>query len=84
LELDDFRIRSFSVCCKFKSLEDKFKWSLIEVYGPNDDYLRFALFEELSFFMPSWDIPWCLGGDFNIIRFPSERSTCGRLSSFWI
>ena len=24
--------------------------------------------------------PWCLGGDFNVIRFPSERSTSGRLS----
>ena len=37
-------------------------------------------FEESSFLMFSWDIPWCLGGDFNVFRFPSERSISGRLS----
>jgi len=50
-ELDDSRIGSFSVCSRFKSLESNFEWGLIEVYGPNDDYMRRALFEELSFFM---------------------------------
>ena len=80
LELGESRIGSFSVCCRFKSLEDNFEWGLIGVYGPNDDYMRRALFEELSFFMSSWDIPWCLGGDFNVIRFPSERSSGGRSS----
>jgi len=53
LELGDSRIWSFSVCCKFKSLEDNFEWGLIGVYRPNDDYMRLALFEELSFFMSS-------------------------------
>jgi len=42
--------------------------------------MRLALFEELSCFMSSWDITWCLGGDFNVIRFPSERFTDGRSS----
>jgi len=80
LELVDSGIGSFSICCKFKSLEDNFEWGLIGVYGPNDDHLRCALFEELLLFMSSWDIPWCLGGDFNVIRFPSERFTGGRLT----
>jgi len=30
--------------------------------------------------MPSWDIPWSLGGNFNLIRFLLERSTSGSLS----
>jgi len=80
LKLVDSRIGSFSVCCKFKSLEDNFEWGLIGVYGPNDDHLRCALFEELVSFMSSWDILWCLGGDFNVIRFPSERSSGGHLT----
>jgi len=50
------------------------------VYGPNDDHMRLPFFE-LSFFMSTtWDIPWCLDGDFNVIRFPSERYTGGRSS----
>jgi endonuclease/exonuclease/phosphatase family metal-dependent hydrolase len=23
--------------------------------------------------MDRWEVPWCMGGDFNAIRFPSER-----------
>ena len=48
-DLADSHIGSFSVCCKFKSLDDNFEWGQIGVNGPNDDYLRHALFEELSF-----------------------------------
>ena len=40
LDLTDSHIRSFSFFCKFKSLEGSFEWSLIGVYGPNDDYIR--------------------------------------------
>ena len=32
-------------------------------------------------FISIWDIPWCLGSDFNVVRFPSERATGGRLTS---
>ncbi|KAK4596364.1 hypothetical protein RGQ29_014409 [Quercus rubra] len=31
------------------------------------------MWEELTGLISWWDVPWCLGGDFNIIRFPSER-----------
>ena len=36
---------------------------------------------QLVTFMSVRDIPWCLGGDFNNVRFPSDRSTRGRMSS---
>jgi len=68
------------VCCKFKTLHDSFVWGLAGVYGPNDDRARGAPFEELGTFISSWDIPWCLGGDFNVVRFPSQRSNEGRLT----
>jgi len=81
LEIEDSRIGCFSMCCKFKSMHDSSIWGLIRVYGPNDDRARGALFEELRTFTSIWDIPWCLGGDFNVVRFPSERSNGGRLTS---
>ena len=28
-----------------------------------------------------WEAPWCIGGEFNVTRFLSERSTMGRLNS---
>jgi len=56
-------------------------WGLIGVYGPNDDNLRYACFDESKLFMALWNIPWCLGGDFNVVRFLVERSSGGRLSS---
>ena len=28
-----------------------------------------------------WEGPWCVGGDFNTIRFPNERRRGGRISS---
>ena len=31
------------------------------------------MWEELTGLISWWDLPWCLGGDFNIISFPSER-----------
>jgi len=70
LELVDSYIGTFSVCCKLKSLFDDFVRVLLGVYGPNGDNLRSAFFEELVTFMSIWDIPWCVGGDFNVVRFP--------------
>jgi hypothetical protein len=43
------------------------------VYGPNVDVERRMLWEELAGLMSVWEAPWCIGGDFNIVRFPSER-----------
>ena len=52
---------------------DDFVWACIGVYGPNDDGQRAALWEELSQVRARWPMAWCLVGDFNIIRYPSER-----------
>jgi len=51
LELIDPKVGTYAICSKFKSLKDDFVWGLISVYRPNDDNLRFALFDELKFFV---------------------------------
>lgn len=28
---------------------------------------------ELSGLIGRWDVPWCVGADFNVIRFPTDR-----------
>ena len=63
----------FSVSCKFKNVGDQFEWAFTGVYGPNLNNRRRLMWEELTGLISWWDLPWCLGGDFNIIRFPSER-----------
>jgi endonuclease/exonuclease/phosphatase family metal-dependent hydrolase len=34
-----------------------------------------GVWEELAGLRNRWEVPWCFGGDFNIVRFPSERSS---------
>ena len=63
---------SFSVSCKFKSVVDQFGWAFAGVYGPNSVRDRRLLREELFGLRNWWNIPWCVGGDFNVVRFPSE------------
>jgi exonuclease III len=63
----------FSVACSFRSVSDDFRWAFAGVYGPNIDSDRLLLWDELSNLMDRWEVPWCIGGDFNAIRFPSER-----------
>jgi len=56
---------------------------LIGVCVPNDDNLRFALFDELKFCV-SVGYSMVFGGRFNPVRFPYERSSGGRLSSLML
>lgn len=39
---------TFSICCKFKSIMDRFVWAFSGVYGPNVDSKRHSLWEELA------------------------------------
>jgi exonuclease III len=63
----------FTVACSFCSISDDFKWAFAGVYGPNSDNDRLMLWEKLSGLMDRWEVPWCIGGDFNAVRFFSER-----------
>ncbi|XP_040986403.1 uncharacterized protein LOC121234516 [Juglans microcarpa x Juglans regia] len=67
-------VGTFSVACLFKNVVDGWEWAYAGIYGPNLDRERRRLWEELARVYYLWDVPWCMGRDFNITRFPSERS----------
>ncbi|GLT55575.1 hypothetical protein SLA2020_286860 [Shorea laevis] len=63
----------FVVACAFRSVTENFEWAFAGIYGPNDDVERRGLWDELAGLMALWDLPWCMGGDFNVVRYPGER-----------
>ena len=81
LEKVDNVVCQFSMYCLWKGVSDGFKWVGIGLYGPTNDGIRKDLRTELSSVRLKWDLPWCVFGDFNVVRFPSERLGCTRLSS---
>jgi hypothetical protein len=65
---------SYVAACSFKNVEDGLVWAFAGVYGPNRSTFRRSLWDELAGVMSLWDIPWCVGGDFNVTLFRSESS----------
>ena len=61
--------------------EDGFQWAFTGLYGPVENRFKESFWEELGSIKGLWDGPWCVGGDFNEILFPNERSRGGRLSN---
>lgn len=73
VELLEECIGHFIVACYFKNIEDGLKGAIVGVYGSNLDRDRCLLWEEFLSLYFLWDLPWSLCGNFNIIRFPSDR-----------
>jgi hypothetical protein len=67
-------VGEYVVACSFRNIADDFTWAFAGFYGPNIDSCRRSLWEELAGLLSWWDLPWCIGGDFNVFRFPCERS----------
>ena len=42
---------------------------------------RESFWNELSDIRGLWDDPWCVGRDFNVLRFLGERRNCHRVSA---
>lgn len=53
--------------------------AMANIYGPNEDSDRRVFWDFLSSVHLMWDVPWCFGGDFNIVRYSHEKSREGGL-----
>lgn len=80
LERLEFLVGSFSVSVRWQGLGDSFIWACSGVYGLVDNNARGLMWDELVGVHHFWNVPWCCIGDFNIVRFPSERLGNSRLT----
>lgn len=58
---------------KFSNRKEDFSWVSANVYGPNNDSAREDFWGSVSAMLSQWEVQRCIGGDFNIIRFPHEK-----------
>jgi exonuclease III len=60
---------------KIETKADKFTWEVVNIYGPVQTDRKAGFLLELSQKIMNMSWPFLLGGDFNMIRFPWEKST---------
>ncbi|RVX03321.1 hypothetical protein CK203_019843 [Vitis vinifera] len=81
LEGLEFEVGSFSISCRFRNCEEGFVWVFSGLYGPSKGRERRELWEELAAIKGLWNDPWCIAGDFNVVRFPAETSNGRQMST---
>ncbi|XP_026420101.1 uncharacterized protein LOC113316085 [Papaver somniferum] len=70
----------YSINLHFMTVCDSFHWLFSVVYGPCDTVERRNLWQELQLMRLIWNLPWCIGGDFNEVRLMSERQNCNSIT----
>ena len=80
LQLLEAEVGTFSMSCWFKSYEDDFCWIFTKVYGPTLKKEREDFWDEINAIKGLWGGPWCMPGDFNVVRFPVESNKGGILT----
>ncbi|OQU88913.1 hypothetical protein SORBI_3002G120601, partial [Sorghum bicolor] len=66
---------SFFASIRAKNRKDGLVWEVINVYGPVQHERKQNFLEELTNKIHNTQCSFILGGDFNLIRFASEKST---------
>ncbi|KAJ9708014.1 hypothetical protein PVL29_000195 [Vitis rotundifolia] len=81
LEKLEVETGGYSISVRFRNCADGFSWIFSGVYGPVLGSEKEDFWEELGAIRGLWDDPWCLGGDFNAVRFPEERRNAPSLTT---
>lgn len=75
LEILEYKEGRSCQCFIMKSIDDGFKWGVINVYGPVQVELKADFLRELMEIILLVEVPIIVGGDFNLVRDSSEKST---------
>jgi hypothetical protein len=69
IEEGDFYIK-FHLCSKV----DEYKWALVAIYGPAQGEFKESFLAALVNMCSHENLPLVIGGDYNILRHPSEKT----------
>ena len=81
LEKLDVESGGYSISVRFRNCADGFSRIFSGVYGPVIGCEKEDFWEELGAICGLWEDPWCIGGDFNVVRFPEEKRNALRLTT---
>jgi exonuclease III len=82
LVVKDADYGDFLVRLNLRSKKDGFEWSFVAVYGAAQEAQKPAFLAELVRICDSPGTPMIVGGDFNILRSPREKSS-GNYNAKW-
>ena len=82
MEILDDSGGDFHIKLHIRNKSDNFKWSLVAVYGAAQDASKPAFLREVVNLAKENPHPMIIGGDFNLLRYPHEKSK-GRFDNHW-
>ena len=72
----------YHVKLHIRNKADNFTWSLVAVYGASQEEFKADFLREMVNLAKDNPYPIIIGGDFNLLRFPFEKSK-GRFDNHW-
>ena len=79
--MKDHFIGAFSASAMLEDRANGSSEIISSMYGPTNRRLRGSFWCELDSIRSRWVGPGCIGDDWNITRFPSDKSGAGRISA---
>jgi len=68
------------ITCRFEGINTNLTWFLSSIYADCNEVIRRELWRDLINLKNTCTGPWLFCGDFNVTRYPMERSTGQRLT----
>ena len=83
-EIENIEDGDYHIKFLIKNKVDGFRWALLSVYGAaQEEHKEHFLSELVRACTSCGDLPFLVGGDFNIIRNPLEKKNNSRYNNKW-